>query len=396
MEVTFKNIQVINGENHPTNTYIECNAGNYISAVEPALESVSAGWKLDLTGVTISCIDVSPRLDTSGKHVSTKLVFMVAVNTSSKIVLHFYHTSNTILVQGSTIMPEGISFAAWLVKHFLEPLAAMHSAQNSLQIEAINSTIRQTTTFPCGGCNDPINPTASLPKDQELSCSKCRKLFHKRCTDRRKTTANWRKSPWYCLGCVLGSQNNLHTADQRSVPQPSLNPSARVFQPLAQFSEQPQPVQSPDQSPPQQDPAEAAQRLSVDSQIQPEPHPVLTGQPNPATPAPDVAQTSPASISSPVTQPTPPGVLSAPASGTVLQTIPSSMLSPAGVRWSSPAAMLSSAVSTPIHTDPNLDANQRVPNPTLLGSQSQPRFPSTATKLLLIPAEAPSVSNKQN
>ena len=56
------------------------------------------------------------------------------------------------------------------------------------------------------------------------------------------------------------------------------------------------------------------------------------------------------------------------------------MLSPGAVRWSSPAAMLSSAVSTPIHADPNLDANQRVPDPTLPGSQSQPRFPSTATR----------------
>ena len=90
----------------------------------------------------------------------------------------------------------------------------------------------------------------------------------------------------YGLGCVLGPQHNPHTADQVSVPQPSLNPSAHVFQPLAQPSEQSQPVQLPVQSPPQQDPTRAAQSLSVDSQIQPEPHPLLSGQPNPATPAP--------------------------------------------------------------------------------------------------------------
>ena len=172
MEVTFKNIQVINGENHPTNAYIECNAGNYISAVEPALESVSAGLKLDLTGVTIYCIDVSPRLDTSGKHVSTKLVFMVAVNTSSKIVLHFYHTSNTILVQGSTIMPEGISFAAWLVKHFLEPLAQNFIRLNNDSISELNNRIIHSSQTCCESCKENISPTATLPNDKHLACDK--------------------------------------------------------------------------------------------------------------------------------------------------------------------------------------------------------------------------------
>ena len=176
-----------------------------MSAVKPALEAITTGWQTEIFSTVITCDEISPRCDMSGRKVCTKLVLYLIENkkisVKSKVVLHFYHTSSTLQAQGSSLLTCGTNSPVWLVKHFLEPLAAMHSAQNSLQIEAINNTIRQATTFPCGGCNDPINPTASLPKDQELSCSKCRKLFHKRCTDRRKTTANWRKSPWYCLGC---------------------------------------------------------------------------------------------------------------------------------------------------------------------------------------------------
>ena len=204
MEVTLNNVRVINGENHPTNAFIECNAGTYISAVKPALEAVSVGWRHDLTGVTISCIDSIERSDQSGRHVSTKLTFMLMMDTSAKITLHFYHTSNTIQVQGSTIMPEGISSAAWLVKYFLEPLAQSFIATNSDTITNINSSIINSGQMSCDSCNENINPSANVPKDKPLVCDKCGKVSHKKCTDRRRITQNWSKKPWFCQPCILG------------------------------------------------------------------------------------------------------------------------------------------------------------------------------------------------
>ena len=33
------------------------------------------------------------------------------------------------------------------------------------------------------------------------------KIYHKKCTDRKKTTVNWKKSPWYCSICMTSSQD---------------------------------------------------------------------------------------------------------------------------------------------------------------------------------------------
>ena len=74
---------------------------------------------------------------------------------------------------------------------------------NSDNIDAVNSRLRQSSTFSCNHCNNPINSAAPLPKDQELSCTRCGKFYHKRCTDRKKTPGNWKKSPWYCQDCIL-------------------------------------------------------------------------------------------------------------------------------------------------------------------------------------------------
>ena len=79
--------------------------------------------------------------------------------------------------------------------------------------------------YMCSSCNSQINPTALNPKDQELSCSKCENLFHKKCTNRKKTTANWRKTPWYCASCILGTQTVLGMSQNSP-------PSADPLQPL--------------------------------------------------------------------------------------------------------------------------------------------------------------------
>ena len=146
----------------------------------------------------IQCEEVSPRSEISGRVVCTKMVLYLRENHTplhrAKVVLHFYHTSNSVQVQGSQVMSTGVSSPVWLVTHFLEPLASSHATQHATAIDAINDHI-QTRVFQCRSCKLPLNPAASNPKDQQLACNKCQNLFHKKCTDRRKTTANWRKKP---------------------------------------------------------------------------------------------------------------------------------------------------------------------------------------------------------
>ena len=70
----------------------------------------------------------------------------------------------------------------------------------------------------CHSCKLEINPSASNPKDQELLCNKCEKYFHKKCTDRKKATAHWRKQPWYCNECIAGTQEELSSPPAPNSP----------------------------------------------------------------------------------------------------------------------------------------------------------------------------------
>ena len=245
IQIRYNNPQKIQGQQHPTNVSLDCNSGVYISAVKPALEAISEGWQTNVKSIQIQCEGMSTRLDMSGRKVQTKLTLYLTEQTSvtrrCKVVLHFYHTSNTVQVQGSSLLSCGTNAPVWLVKHFIEPLATVHANQNKAAIDVINSSIRQSETRECNHCNIIINPSARFARDQELLCSKCGKVFHKKCTDRRSTTANWKKSPWYCGDCIIGTDqsqlttpgNHGHTIPH-SHPRPNsvLNPSASAYQPL--------------------------------------------------------------------------------------------------------------------------------------------------------------------
>ena len=218
LSIRYSSPQIIAGRQHPTNVSIDCNSGVYLTAVKPALEAISKGWEMQILGNSITCDEISPRKDMSGRKVCTKIVLylMEATLPSSKckVVLHFYHTSCTIQVQGSSLLKCGTCAPVWLTKHFLEPLAIAHTDQNRDAIDAMNTNIRQSAmaAITCKHCHGHINPAASHPKDQELSCSKCRSLFHKKCTDRKKSTANWKRTPWLCEDCIMGSQPLLESA----------------------------------------------------------------------------------------------------------------------------------------------------------------------------------------
>ena len=235
----YSNPQIICGQQHPTNVSIDCNTGTYISAIKPALELITRGWQTEILSTLIYCDDVSDRSELSGRKVSTKVVLYLTENTEPsvkiKVVLHFYHTSSTIQVQGSSLLSCGTPAPVWLVKSFLEPLTITHIERNSHAIDTINTGIRESNsvTNNCAACRANISSTAPQPKDQGLSCSKCGKLFHKRCTTRRKTTGNWRRNPWYCSACIL-DQHPETCLDSPTPVSPDLSPNAPIFHPILQ------------------------------------------------------------------------------------------------------------------------------------------------------------------
>ena len=241
LTITFNNVQYLNGEHHPTCATIKCTPGVYMSAVKPGLQSIYDGWSKEISGVLITCTNLSNREEASKRDVCTKLVLLLTISYSeqAKVVLHFYHTASSLLVQGSNVMPEGISSAAWLVKHFLEPIANEHITANRDTIQALNANIISGAQDNCSSCHQTVNFIAHAAKDQGLTCSKCNKTFHKKCTDRKKLTKNWQKQPWYCPACILEIPNNINTSN--NVPHndlamvTNLNPVAGVFLPALQL-----------------------------------------------------------------------------------------------------------------------------------------------------------------
>ena len=233
----------------------------YLSAVKPVLEAIAPGWQHEAHSTIITCEDKSDRTEFSGRRVSTKLVLFLteisAPSVKNKVVLHFYHTSSTLQAQGSALLTSGVTTPVWLVSNFLEPLASHHVIQNKESIDAINNTVIESGHV-CNNCNDRIIPTASHPKDQELGCTQCGKYYHKKCTDRKRSTANWKKNPWFCHLCILGSssQSQEHLPNQQIVhhsPQvpdqyPLMNPAANVFEPLPVSDHHPLPTVLADQS----------------------------------------------------------------------------------------------------------------------------------------------------
>ena len=150
------------------------------------------------------CDEVSDRKELSGRKVCTKLVIYIVSSHDlierRKVVIHFYHTSNTLQAQGKNVMDSNISAPEWPIEHFIKPLLVIHMEENKTSISKVNSTI-QHSTYNCGSCNIALNPSASTAKDQGLLCNKCGRMFYKKCTDRRKWTNNWRKIPWTCSLC---------------------------------------------------------------------------------------------------------------------------------------------------------------------------------------------------
>ena len=194
---------------------------------------------------------MSSRQDNTGDHLLCTALTLNITGTDPegpslphKVTVHFYHTKDKIQVQSSAILSAGTSAASWFVENLIEPLAANHIATNSKNIQQVNNAILSSVssnTLPCNHCNTDIDPGATLVRDQPLTCKKCQKMFHKRCSDRKGVKgSNWNKNPWFCATCL--SSNVSMTAPSASlshnsrqlitvVPSSSSQPSPSTLMP---------------------------------------------------------------------------------------------------------------------------------------------------------------------
>ena len=188
---------------------LQFNAGVYLSAIKPVLETVDVGWSADIGDWVLTCAKVSDRKDNLDEHLLCTQIALIVKSKqddliSHKVTLHCYHTNDKIQVQGTSIMAPGVSSATWTARNLIEPLAVSHVSTNQASIDHINSAILTASSNSCQACFSHINPRPTSVREQPIACRKCGNTFHKRCTDRRRNRgANWNKEPWFCYSCVL-------------------------------------------------------------------------------------------------------------------------------------------------------------------------------------------------
>ena len=221
--ITYNNLQSINNVNHALNAIVECSSGVYLTAIKPALMEVTDTWSANVANHVITCSNVSDRNDNNKRHlVCTQLTLhvkpkvMQGEDNIHNLTLHFYHTKDKVLIQSSTVMSPGMSAAKWLVKFFIEPLADNHIATNQQTIEQVNNAIISSVTsrgFSCSFCTRTIDPAAPQVKDLPLTCDKCKRMCHKKCSDRSGDRGSkWNKKPWLCPSCSQSSILSLAPA----------------------------------------------------------------------------------------------------------------------------------------------------------------------------------------
>ena len=117
LDIRYSNPQTINGHQHHTSVSVDGNSGVYMSSVKPALESISEGWQTEVLSTLLTCDNILDRCEMSGRKVFTKLTLYLTENlrpsVKNKVVVHFYHTSSTVLAQGSSVLSCGKSSPVW-------------------------------------------------------------------------------------------------------------------------------------------------------------------------------------------------------------------------------------------------------------------------------------------
>ena len=218
IDVKYNNFQDIAGTKYATNVNIECNAGVYMSAIKPGLESIKEGWKADIDNHRVTCSYVSPRNDKSNAHnICTQITLLISSKTDpstrTKADLHCYHTDNKIQLQGGPLGSTGLSSASWIAKNLIIPLTHSHIEKNQENIRCINEEILATPQEPsCEKCKKAIAGDTSAAKDQDLSAVSVENFSTRDVqTDKHTRVQTGAKIPGIAITVSVACNHHLHS-----------------------------------------------------------------------------------------------------------------------------------------------------------------------------------------
>ena len=191
-----------NINNNDTNVTVKCSAGFYIQVARPSFSSIRNGSVFSSSNVAISVTDVVTTKDRSGVE-GTMLMQFEFMNETSKLgtaAVHLHHSTRTLQIQGSQIMPDSSKAAVWFYNTFISTRFKELAKAKKFDISNVNSSILKLSRKPihdsqhdpapinsCQECKAPF-----ISKAKPSRCNQCGKYFHKRTClkDHTKTCQN--------------------------------------------------------------------------------------------------------------------------------------------------------------------------------------------------------------
>ena len=227
--------------NNDQNVTIKCSSGFYIQVAKASFVSIKKGSTFSTDKIGITADEVIFTNDQAGLE-ATKLVHFSFKSEQGGVVLggvavHLHHSSRTIQIQGSHIMPDSSRAATWFlnrvtIKRFKD-IAKSKKFAVKLFNEAAKSIGKPgATSFPgsnsnsCQSCFLVFN-TQSKPSQ----CPSCQKFFHKCCLkDHNKNCKKFlpvSPLPSASLSTSISASGSSSNSRSLSAVQPNLSSNSR-------------------------------------------------------------------------------------------------------------------------------------------------------------------------
>ena len=145
--------------------------------------NLTAGFSDSLSGIHISCPNITPKLDLRNIEINRLLQFQLSIQGSSTIYplkVHLLHSTRLIQIQRSSYI-QGTRTPVWFVEIMLRLRFEHLAKERSNNIKGFNDSLsslykNQTKSLNrvnCSSCSQPF----TIRKKQD-TCQTCGKLFH--------------------------------------------------------------------------------------------------------------------------------------------------------------------------------------------------------------------------
>ena len=205
----------VNVNNNDQNATVKCSSGFYIQVARASLGSLHSPSVLACGDIAITVDRVTVTKDKLGIEATKLLSFSFLSNQDriAGVTVHLHHSTRTIQIQGSSVMPDSTRSALWFLKNFV-------LIRFKEQAKAKNYAIRSTNESILNACN---NSTSKVNKrtanhDPQSSCSSCNRGFNTSSKPSKCTVCGYF---FHKTNCLRDHNKTAHGSTQQSLQKPS-------------------------------------------------------------------------------------------------------------------------------------------------------------------------------